>query len=154
MAAAPAQTPSVVFHSGVADKLAHAMRLLRRMQVHGLKVVVRGEPPLLARLDQALWTDPPGDFLPHLRWPAGQPAPVPALARRTPVWLVEADGAGPAEALLLNLGPAWAGQAEHSPRVVEVVGTEPAERDAGRQRWRRHEAAGRAPQHHRFDGGG
>lgn len=139
----------VDFHTGIADKLAYACRLVRKAWRSGHRVVVTGDAAQLARLDAQLWTFDPGDFIPHARHRAGQ-APAAHLAR-TPVWLSEAPAAlpaAPADAgppVLVNLGPAPVDDAGAWPRVVELVGEDPADAAAGRQRWRQHLADGRQP---------
>jgi DNA polymerase-3 subunit chi len=124
----------VEFHSGVADKLDHACRLLRKAQAAGAKVVVSAEPALLDRLDVMLWTFDALSFVPHVRVRASTPPP--ASAPRTPVWLADVPAQGSDHEVLVNLGaemvPGWQGFA----RVIEVVGTDDADSRTARQRWR------------------
>jgi len=136
----------VAFHTGVADKLAHGCRLLRKAYRQGARVVVSGDPALLARLDQALWTFEPLEFVPHARLRRGQ-APESRL-ERTPIWLVEPGAAPPYRDVLVNLGPDMPDGFESYARVIELVGTEDDDRLAGRRRWRAYEAAGRSITHH------
>jgi DNA polymerase-3 subunit chi len=136
----------VAFHTGVADKLAHGCRLLRKAYRQGAKVVVTGDPTLLARLDQALWTFEPLEFLPHARVRAGEIAP--ARLAPTPIWLAEPGATAPHREVLVNLGPDMADGFESFARVIEIVGVEEGDRAAGRRRWRAYEAAGRAITHH------
>lgn len=138
----------VDFHTGVADKLAYACRLVRKAWRSGHRVVVTGDAGQLARLDAQLWTFDPGDFVPHVRQRAGQP--VPAHLARTPIWLCDAPAGLPPEAgggasVLVNLGPAAVDGLADWPRLVELVGEAPDDVAAGRQRWRQHLAAGRQP---------
>lgn len=147
----------VDFHSGVADKLGHTCRLLRKALRRGSRVQVCGQPRELDTLDQALWTMEAQDFLPHLRWRGGE-APAPAL-HRTPVWLVDSGmpwphGLEPVQ-VLVNLGPEPPGEAELSSkasRVIEIVGCEADEVQSGRRRWRFHVQQGWQPTHHAFTG--
>ena len=136
----------VAFHTGVPDKLAHGCRLLRKAYRQGAKVVVTGEPALLARLDQALWTAEPLDFIPHARVRSGETPP--ARLAPTPIWLVEPGATPPHLEVLVNLGPDMAYGHETFGRVIEIVGTDEADRTAGRRRWRAWEAAGRTIKHH------
>ncbi len=135
--------PAVEFHTGVADPVHFACRLLRKAQRSGARVLVTAPPEDLAALDEALWTFEAQDFVPHVR----VPGPAAALAPRTPVWL--ATGPVPeAPPVLVNLGadpPADAGAFQ---RIIEIVGTDPAQRQAGRTRWRHYEAWGVKPLHH------
>ncbi len=146
----------VDFHSGMADKLGHACRLLRKAVRQGARVQVRGEPEELDRLDQALWTFDPQEFVPHLRWRS--PDAPPAALQRTPVWLVASGSAWPATlerpAVLVNLGPQAPGESELPEglaRVIEIVGPDSSEVEAGRRRWRHYLQRGLAPTHHTFN---
>jgi DNA polymerase-3 subunit chi len=126
----------VEFHSGVADKLGVACRFLRKAHAAGARVVVCGDSGMLDRLDAALWTFEPLSFVPHGRLRRG--ASVPAALARTATWLVDDPAAAPAREILLNLGPVMVEGWEHFTRVVEIVSNDPADADAGRQRWRRY----------------
>ncbi len=57
----------VEFHTGVADKVAFACRLLRKAYRKGARVVVTGPREVLAALDRELWTFDERDFVPHAR---------------------------------------------------------------------------------------
>jgi DNA polymerase III subunit chi len=124
----------IEFHSGVPDKLDHACRLLRKAQAAGARVVVAGEPALLDRLDVALWTFDALSFVPHVRLRA--PGSAPAAAARTLVWLADAPTASAPTDVLVNLGatmvPGW----QQFARVIEVVGSDDADSQPARQRWR------------------
>jgi DNA polymerase-3 subunit chi len=135
----------VAFHTGVADKLDHGCRLLRKAYRQGAKVVVAGDAAMLARLDQALWTFEPLEFVPHARLRSGQPAPRMA---RTPIWLVDAGAAPPHHEVLVNFGPEMVDGYEAFGRIIELVGSDDDDRAAGRRRWRAYESAGRAITHH------
>jgi DNA polymerase-3 subunit chi len=136
----------VAFHTGLADKLAYACRLLRKAYRQGARVQVRGDADQLARLDPLLWTFEQLEFVPHLRLRAGQKID-PKLAR-TPIWLVdEAAANAPEASVLVNLGPLPADDAARFERVVELVGVDADERHAGRLRWRYYESLGLKPVH-------
>ncbi len=147
----------VDFHTGLADKLPYACRLLRKAYRAGKRVVVTGDAAQLARLDQLLWTFDPGEFIPHARLRAGE-SPPPHLAP-TPLWLAEQAADAGACDVLVNLGPGGlGGAAQDAPqgaalpaRVIELVARADDEVAAGRQRWRAHLAAGRAPVNHPQD---
>jgi len=136
----------VDFHTGLADKLQFACRLLRKALRAGHRVVVTGDPLQLARLDQLLWTFDPGEFIPHVRLRAGE-QPVPRLAR-TPLWLADQPADAGTCDVLVNLGPAALGNAPLPARTLELVARTDDEVAAGRQRWRAHVAAGRTPVNH------
>lgn len=128
----------VDFHTGVADKLGAACRFLQKAQAAGAAVVVCAERSTLDRLDSALWTFDAHSFVAHVRV-RGHAPPPPALAR-TPTWLVDDAASVAPRELLLNLGPAMAEGWTEFARVVEIVSTEPADAEAGRQRWRQYSA--------------
>lgn len=137
---------AVEFHTGMADKIGFACRLLRKAYAKGAKVAVTGAPDLLRQLDDALWLFEPQQFVPHVRLKPGQ-QPAPRLAR-TPLWLLDAGVEPPHREVLVNLGPAMAEAADGFQRVIELVGVLPEDRDAGRRRWRAWEAAGAKIVHH------
>ena len=56
----------VAFHTGIANPLDYACRLLRKAYRSGARVAVHGEPAVLDRLDQALWTFEALEFVPHI----------------------------------------------------------------------------------------
>jgi DNA polymerase III subunit chi len=136
----------VAFHSGLDDKLGYACRLLRKAWRLRRGAVVTGSAEQLTRLDTLLWTFDPGEFLAHARLRSGQA--VAAELERTPIWLVDPGAPMPQRDLLLNLGPDWVEGSERFANVIELVGTDAADRQAGRTRWRRYEATGLALVHH------
>lgn len=135
--------PQVEFHTGVADPVHFACRLLRKAYRSGARVLVTAPAAELAALDEALWTFEAQEFVPHVRLPG----PAAALAPRTPVWLAGAPPEG-APPVLVNLGAEPPAQPGSFTRVIEIVGTDPAQRQAGRARWRHYEGWGVAPLHH------
>lgn len=136
----------VSFHSKVADPLLYVCRLLRKALRKGSRLVVTAEPGTLARLDRTLWTFDPLEFVPHVRV-VGNALPGPRL-QATPVWLVEPGAPGPAHDVLVNLGPGVAPGFESFGRVLEIVGLDPQEIEAGRARWRHYTERGYAIVHH------
>jgi DNA polymerase-3 subunit chi len=148
----PAMT-DITFHFNVPDRLLYCCRLLRKALRAGTPgVAVCGPAPTLTRLDRMLWTFDPQEFLPHVMVRAGEGA-TPRL-QRTPVWLVEKAEDGARSPVLLHLGDEPATGFDSYGRLIEVVSTEPGEREAARRRWkhyasrgysvRGHEAAGAA----------
>ena len=144
--------PAVAFHTGVADPVAFACRLLRKAWRQGARVIVTAPPDTLAALDTALWTFDAQEFLPHLRLPG--PA---GVAARSPVWLAAPDTAdalppelrGQAPRIRVNLGGDAPADAAALDRLIEVVGTADAERADARARWRLYEQQwGVKPEHH------
>jgi DNA polymerase III subunit chi len=137
--------PQVEFHTGVAEPLVFACRLLRKAYRQGARVAVSAPRERLLELDRLLWTFDERDFVPHLRV-AGAAA---ALLARTPIWLVDAalpeTGAPP---VLVNLGAAAPEPWPALARLIEIVGAHPAEAEPGRERWRHYRALGWPVVHH------
>ncbi len=136
--------PTVEFHTGVAEPVGFACRLLRKACQQRVPVLVIAAPELLDELDQALWTFDAQSFLPHVRLPAADAG----VAGRTPIWLATQAPPPPRPAVLLNLGADELPQAGDFERVIEVIGLDDAARRAGRQRWRHYEQWGVRPKHH------
>lgn len=124
----------VHFHTGLADPLAYACRLLRKSQRSGAQVVVTAEPPTLDRLDVLLWTFEPLEFLPHARLRAGA-SPSPRLLAATPIWLADTPAEAPHHEVLVNLGREVGVGFESFARLFELVGRVAEEVAAGRRRW-------------------
>lgn len=142
----------VEFHTGVADRLDFACRLLRKAFRKGARVLVTAPGPLLATLDRELWTRDERDFVPHARIGATTSA---ALRERTPIWLAEDPAAAPdgAPAVLVNLGAPLPEDVHAFTRIIEIVSREPEDEAAGRQRWRAYKAQGLEVRHHAATGG-
>ena len=129
----------VAFHFGAPDKVAYAVRLLRKAVGTGARLLVLADTDTLQRLDAALWGDGSTDFLSHCY--ANAPAQVLALSS---VVLAD-DGLGPGGApldVLVNLGAAMPPAFDRHPRVIEVVSLDEDDRLQARQRWRSYTAQG------------
>jgi DNA polymerase-3 subunit chi len=135
---------AVEFHTGVADKVDYACRLLRKAYRSGARLVVTAPSPLLATLDRELWTFAERDFIPHLR----VPALAPAVAARTPIWLVEGDLPVDAPGVLVNLGAPAPADPTRFDRIIEVLSADADDLQPGRERWRAYVAAGLTPVRH------
>lgn len=136
----------VSFHTGVADAVDHACRVLRKAVRQGARVVVTGPTSTLTALDRALWVFEPLEFVAHLMRRTGQV--LPARYARTPVWLLEDPADAPHHEVLLNLGDAVVPQVDLFSRVIEVVGLGPDDIAAGRARWKHYAALGWPIVHH------
>lgn len=134
----------VEFHTGVADPLGFACRLLRKAYRRGARVLVTAPAERLAALDRLLWTFDERDFVPHLRVPAADAA----MAARTPIWLAVPPAPAGAPGIVVNLGAPAPAALDGLQRLIEVVGTEADEVRQGRERWRAYKAAGLAVVHH------
>jgi DNA polymerase III subunit chi len=140
---------SVEFHTGVADKIGFACRLLRKAYRQGARLVVTGPAPLLTTLDRELWTFADRDFIPHLRLTSATP---PAAALRTPIWLVDGDLPDTVPGLLVNLGAAAPADPARFHRIIEVLSADADDLQPGRERWRAYVAAGLSPVRHPLPG--
>jgi DNA polymerase-3 subunit chi len=126
----------VEFYFNAPDRLQAACRLTAQALAGGERVLVYApEPELAARLDRLMWTWPATGFLPHCA------IDVP-LAQDTPV-LISRDERAPADFhVLLNLGADCPPHFARFERLLEVVGTDAAEREAARSRYRLYKSRG------------
>ncbi|MET0383875.1 MAG: DNA polymerase III subunit chi [Burkholderiaceae bacterium] len=142
----------VAFHTGIADPLDYACRLLRKAYRSGARVAVHGEPEALDRLDQALWTFEPLEFVPHILLPRdGVDA---SRVANTPVVLVK-DGAQapPGCRVAVALAAHPLGDVSAFDKLIAIIGLAPEQREAGRRRWREYDSAGHAIRHIAADKG-
>ena len=134
----------VEFHTGVADRLGLACRLLRKAYRQGVRVQVTAQAEELAALDRALWTFDERDFVPHVRVPAADPQ----RAARTPIWLAPQATVAGAPRVLVNLGADAPQDLGALDRLIEIVSVEPDDAARGRERWRAYKAGGLTIKHH------
>jgi len=136
----------IAFHTGIANPLDYACRLLRKAYRSGARVAVLGEAALLDRLDQALWTFEALEFVPHVVLPRDG-----ADDRRlalSPIVLVKGDLPAPAACRVgVTLSGHPVANVDAFDRLIAIVGLDPDHREAGRQRWREYERAGHAVSH-------
>ncbi len=139
-------TGLVEFHTGVADPIGFACRLLRKAYRQGSGVVVTGTPATIDSLDRALWTFAAQEFIPHVKVAESSEA----VLGRTPIWLAASTtvpSGGPD--VLVNIdGEAPAREAAFV-RIIEIVGDSELAVAEGRTRWRHYESWGVQPVHHR-----
>ena len=133
----------VAFHFNVPDKLGYACRLLRKAYAAGGPVGVVAPPDTLRALDTALRSFSPLDFIAH----CAANAPAPMLAA-SPIVLAADCGALVHGGVLVHLGASVPAGFERFERLIEVVGSDPADRDDARQRWRHYADRGYAIQSH------
>ena len=133
----------VAFHFNVPDKLGYACRLLRKAYVAGAPVGVVAPAPLIGELDQALWSFSALDFVPHCM----ASAPADMLAR-TPVVLATETAPLPHSGVLVHLGSSVPAGFERFERLIELVGTDEADRTQARERWRHYADRGYNIQRH------
>jgi len=135
----------IAFHTGIADPVDSACRLLRKAYRSGARVAVHAQAPLLDRLDQALWTFDPLEFVPHVLLPRDQADE--ARLARTPVLLVRPGATAPACEVAVSIGGAPVPDVTAYTRVIAIVGADPAQREAGQELWREYKRAGHALTH-------
>lgn len=140
----------VDFHTGVAEPMNFACRLLRKAYRQGARLLVSAPQPVLVELDRLLWTFDEREFVPHLRVGAPHAAGADAW-QRTPVWLVP-EGAPvpqqPAPQVQVNLGAAIAPELPALARLIEVVADDATQLQQARSRWRAYQAHGHVVVHH------
>ncbi|MCU0840336.1 MAG: DNA polymerase III subunit chi [Thiobacillaceae bacterium] len=126
----------VVFYFNAADKAEAARRLAAKAYRAGqCALLYTPDEALAADLDAALWTSQQLSFLPHVR--CGHP-----LARQTPVLIGDNPEELRSADVLVNLAeeqPAFFGRFE---RLMEIVGLDPIDRQAARERYRYYQARG------------
>lgn len=127
----------IAFHFNAPDKLAYACRLLRKACAAGARTVVTADPETLAELDQALWTFSQLDFIPHCSAHAEA-----TMLAASPVVLADKLAEAPVLGVALNLGGRVPAGFERFERLIEVVGTDEADRAQARQRWQFYKSHG------------
>lgn len=130
------------FHTGLPDKIAYCCRLARKAHGVGSRLVIlAADRSQMAALDEALWTFSDRDFVPHVT--LADPN-----VDTTPIVLSDrGDGEFPHHEVLVNLGhqpPAYFARFE---RLIELVGSDEAERAAGRERYRYYQQRGYPLEH-------
>jgi DNA polymerase-3 subunit chi len=135
------------FYTHAEDKLETACRLAAKAVQQGLRVMVlTADAAATERLERMLWTSPPTGFLPHCR--AGSP-----LAGVTPVIIDHLDDVLIHDEVLVNLRDQWPACFSRFRRLVEIVGSDDGDRDAGRERFRFYRDRGYEIRHHDLRGG-
>jgi DNA polymerase-3 subunit chi len=126
----------VEFYFNAAERLQAACRLAAQALAAGERVLVYApEPELATRLDRLMWTWPATGFVAHC-------ALDDPLAPDTPV-LIARDERVPADVqVLLNLATECPPHFARFERLLEVVGTDEAEREAARNRYRLYKSRG------------
>lgn len=135
----------ITFHFNMPDKLDYTCRLLRKAWRAKARVAALAPEPLVQELDRALWCFEPREFVPHahVRQARG------AVAAHTTVWLASrVEGLPPPLGVLVNLGAEVPEGFERFERLIEIVSRDPADRQAGRQRWRHYADRGYTLQRH------
>ncbi|SEA05703.1 DNA polymerase III subunit chi [Variovorax sp. YR216] len=137
-------------HYNMPDKVSYACRLLRKaVGAHGARLVVMADQATLDAIDQSLWALQPTEFIAHCR--SGDEAHVVA---RSPVVLAESGTTSlPDRPILVNLGAELPARFERFERLIDIVGSEDADKQAGRTRWRHYKDRGYAIRTYPYGGG-
>ena len=130
------------FYFNAEDRLQVACRLAAKALADRKRMLVYApDAELAARVDKLMWTWPATGFVPH--------CPVEdALASETPILIGRTDEVPPACALLVNLGAACPPHFASFERLFEIVGTEEAEKESGRARYKLYRSRGYAIANH------
>jgi DNA polymerase III subunit chi len=127
---------TIDFYFNADDRFQVACRLAAKALAQKKRMLIYApEPETASRIDKLLWTWPAIGFVPHC-------ALHDPLAGETPVLIASVPESPPHCELLLNLGAATPPHFERFERLLEVVPTEEAERQAGRERYRFYQARG------------
>lgn len=133
----------VFFHFNAPERLGYCCRLLRKVYGMGLRVGVVGAPTLLEQLDRQLWAFSRQDFIAHCL--ANAP---PTMRAASPIVLAPDCSMLEHRQVLLQLADEPPAGFDRFERVIEVVSTDPAERQLARQRWQHYTALGYALKRH------
>jgi DNA polymerase III subunit chi len=132
----------VDFHTGLAEPLLYAARLLAKARRQGERVCLAS--PRAEALSRLLWSEPERGFFAHAR-----PGAAAATWRRSALWLLPAFDHAVAQAerpaVWVNLGADAPADVAGCKRLIELVAAGPDEARAGRQRWLAYKARGFTP---------
>jgi DNA polymerase III subunit chi len=121
---------TIDFYFNAEDRLQVACRLAGKAAGQKKRLLIYApEAETASRIDKLLWTWPAIGFVPHC--PVHDP-----LAADTPVLIAAGPDNPPGCELLLNLSADCPPHFERFERLLEVVGADDAERQAGRARYR------------------
>ena len=125
------------FRSNVPDKISYACGLVRKARAADCRVVVFADDRAqLNAIDEALWTFPEQDFLPHVMAED-------VHAAHTPVVLMaNADTPLPHHQVLINLSATTPEHFARFERMFEIVSLDDADVAAGRERYRFYQQRG------------
>ena len=120
----------IFFYHNAADRIAALAALIVKAYAQRKALLIYAPDVQDAEaLDRRLWTHPPGSFVPHVR--GNSP-----LAGETPVVITDEIDAQTHSERLINLSPEVPNAFSRFASVIEVVGHDERERQAGRERVR------------------
>ncbi len=131
----------VVFHTGLANKVEYAARLVRKASRQGVSLVLVCEDP--AAVSQVLWGVSGVDFVAHA---SDQSDTATLLASKVVLMKSAAvPGRDLSQVVLVNACEAWPNEHARYLRVIELVGEKPSDVGAGRERWKHYVSDGVKP---------
>ena len=120
----------IFFYHNAADRLATAVALIGKAAQQKKPLLVYAPDEEIAKLiDRQLWIQPATGFVPHVR--GNSP-----LAAETPIIITDDLDTAQQNERLFNLSTAIPPGFSRFTSVIEIVGTEDGERQAGRERVR------------------
>lgn len=126
----------IFFYHGAPDKIGAASHLLGKACLQKKRVLVFApEKDVAQAVDRTMWTQSALSFLPHCAVDS-------PLAAETPILIAERLDNPPITERLMNLGRELPPGFERFASLIEVVGTDDADRAAARDRVGRYKAAG------------
>ena len=127
---------SIDFYFNADDRLQVACRLAAKAASQKKRLLVHApDSELAGRFDRMLWTWQALAFVPHC-------ATHDPMAAETPVLIGNGEETPENCQLILNLGEGCPPHFERFTRLLEVVGTDAAEKLAGRERYKFYQARG------------
>ena len=118
----------IFFYHNAADRIAAAAALIRKAyQQRKDLLVFAPDAEIAGTFDRHLWMHPPTGFVPHVR--SDSP-----LAAETPILITDNLESLPQSERLFNLSGEIPSGFSRFTSVIEVVGQQDAERQAGRER--------------------
>lgn len=130
------------FYTHVEDKLQTACKLSAKALQQGLRVMIyTPDAAFSEKLDKLLWAFPATGFIPHCRANDELAAVTPVIIDHLADMLVHDE-------VLVNLRAEWPPFFSRFRRVVEIVGADPEDSQAARNRFRFYRDRGYEIRHH------
>lgn len=130
------------FYHGAQDKVQAACRLIGDLHARGRRILVYApDEALAAQVDRMLWVQPPTSFVPHCR--IGSP-----LAAETPILIGGSLDESRHHEVLVNLDGDLPPAFSRFEQLIEIVGTDEADRQPARARFKFYRDRGYALQVH------
>jgi DNA polymerase III subunit chi len=133
---------TIDFYFNAPDRLQVACRLAAKAMADGKRMLIYApDAEMAAKLDKLMWTWPATGFVPHVA--ADDP-----LAPDTPVLISRADDTPAQCPVLLNLSHESPPHFASFDRLLEIVGLEDDDKQAGRDRYKLYRSRGYAIANH------